>query len=521
MPKTCPTPSASRHSTNRSDALRSATKPLSAPIATSGRRPCPATLGNVPAPTMTRNLRILSVAGVVFACAPATADAANRFSIRGAGFGHGVGMSQYGAMGYASHGWDYRRILAHYYSGTGLGVLKEPRDVRVLLQSTTGSAAFSGASRAGGRTLSPARTYYARGRAGGQVQLLSASGRSLAVVAAPLRATGPGLLTLKGRAGNGRTDGSYRGALEFRGGTFGGVNAINAVAVDDYVKGVIPLESPASWPVEALKAQAVAARTYALTTSKGGDGFEQYPDTRSQVYGGAGAEQPSTNAAADQTAGQLVTYDGTPVPTYFFSTSGGRTEDVQNTPLGTAPKPWLKSVEDEYDSVSPKHRWGPIRMSYKAAKSRLGGLVKGRFKGVKVVRRGSSPRVVEADVIGSRGPVRVNGAALRARFGLNDTWAYFTSIKTRRTPPPDDPTTGGAIPGPVIARVPLIAGLAGHVMPARKGASVEVQRRTGGRWVDVGSAKVGRSGRYRTGVPATGLYRVRYKGDAGPAVRVR
>jgi hypothetical protein len=69
--------------------------------------------------------------------------------------------------------------------------------------------------------------------------------------------------------------------------------------------------------------------------------------------------------------------------------------------------------------------------------------------------------------------------------------------------------------------VPIIAGLAGHVVPARKGASVKLQRRTGGRWVEVGSAKVGRSGRYHTGVPAPGLYRVRYKGDAGPAVRVR
>ena len=235
---------------------------------------------------------------------------------------------------------------------------------------------------------------------------------------APLRATGPGLLTLKGRAGNGRTNGTYRGALEFRGGTFGGVNSINAVPVDEYVKGVIPLESPASWPIEALKAQAVAARTYALTTSKGGAGFEHYPDTRSQVYGGASAEQPSTNLAADQTAGQLVTYDGTPVPTYFFSTSGGRTEDVENTTLGTEPKPWLKSVVDEYDSVSPKHRWGPIRMSYATAGSKLRGLVKGRFKGVKVMQRGSSPRVVAADIIGSRGRTRVDGATLRARFGL-------------------------------------------------------------------------------------------------------
>jgi stage II sporulation protein D len=424
-------------------------------------------------------------------------------------------------MGYASNGWDYKAILGHYYTGTELGVLKAPRDVRVLLQSTSGSAAFSGASSAGGRTLSPAKTYYARGRAGGQVELRDARGRSLATVPAPLRATGPGLLTLKGRAGNGRTNGTYRGALEFRGGTLGGVNAINALPVDEYVKGVIPLESPASWPLEALKAQAVAARTYALTTSKAGAGFEHYPDTRSQVYGGAGAEHPSTNQAADATAGQLVTYQGTPVPTYFFSTSGGRTEDVENTTLGDEPKPWLRSVEDQYDSVSPKHRWGPIRMTYRAAGAKLGGLVKGRFRGIKVVDRGTSPRVVAADVLGSRGRTRVDGATLRARFGLFDTWAYYTSIKTRRTPPPaaPPPGTGGAVP--VVARVPAIAGLSGHVLPARKGSVVRVQRHTGGRWVDVSSTKADRRGRYSIGVPAQGRYRVRYKGEAGPAVRIR
>ncbi|HZH23687.1 MAG TPA: SpoIID/LytB domain-containing protein [Solirubrobacteraceae bacterium] len=469
---------------------------------------------------MAGRLGTLALAVLVALAGAGTAHAAKRFTIRGAGFGHGVGMSQYGAMGYASHGWDYKAILRHYYTGTALGVLKAPRELRVLLQSTSGAAAFSGASRAGGRTLSPTKVYRARGRAGGQVELLDARGRTLAVVAAPLRATGPGPLTLKGRAGNGRTDGAYRGALEFRGGTLGGVNAINALDVDEYVKGVIPLESPASWPLEALKAQAVAARTYALTTSKGGAGFDHYPDTRSQVYGGAGAEQASTNKAADETAGQLVTYSGTPVATYFFSTSGGRTEDVENTSLGNEPKPWLKSVVDKYDSVSPKHRWGPIRMRYRAAGRKLQGLVKGRFRGIKVVRRGSSPRIVTADLIGSRGRTRVDGATLRARFGLYDSWAYFTSIATRAAPPPArvDPQTGGVVP--VVARVPAIAGLAGHVAPARRGERVAVQRHTGGSWVTVDSATARAGGRFRVGLPSAGLYRVVHRGDAGPAVRV-
>ena len=93
----------------------------------------------------------------------------------------------------------------------------------------------------------------------------------------------------------------------------------------------MPVESPASWPLEALKAQAVAARTYAITSTKGGVGFEHYPDTRSQVYGGIGVEQPTTNQAVAETARQVVTYQGRPVTTYFFSTSGGRTENIENS----------------------------------------------------------------------------------------------------------------------------------------------------------------------------------------------
>jgi stage II sporulation protein D len=469
---------------------------------------------------MTRNLSIFLAALAVAACAAAPADAAKkRFTIRGAGFGHGVGMSQYGAMGYASHGWDYRRILGHYYTDTSIGVLDEPRTVRVLLQSVSGSAAFSGASRAAGRRLSRTATYYVRGRAGGLVQLLTRRGREIATVPAPLRATGPGPLTLKGTSGHGRRDGAYRGALEFRPGTFGGVNAINAVDVDDYVQGVVPLESPASWPTEALKAQAVAARTYALTTSKGGPGFEHYPDTRSQVYGGVGVEQPSTNAATQATAGQLVTYKGTPVATYFFSTSGGRTEDVEKSGLGTAPVPWLKSVEDEYDDVSPRHRWGPIKLTMRSAGAKLRGLVRGRFKGIEVLERGRSPRIVAADVVGTGGRVRVSGPTLRAKLGLYDTWAFFTSINTGKAPAPlPDATPDPA--EPVVARVPDVAGLSGSVFPARKGAIVRIEQRFHGRWVPAGEARTDRRGRYHAGVSAKGLYRVRYKGDAGPGVRV-
>jgi stage II sporulation protein D len=377
-----------------------------------------------------RRLILPALAASVLAAAPA-AQAADRFTIRGAGFGHGVGLSQYGALGFAQNGATYDAILRHYYTDTALGTTDPDQTVRVLLQSSAGSASFSGATRAGSRSPAASRTYTVRPRGGGQLDVVSSSGRRVATAAAPLVVSGPGSVRLGGTAGNGVTSGSYRGALEFRPGTFGGVDAINAVSLEQYVAGVISRESPASWPLEALKAQAVAARTYAITTTKGGAGFDHYPDTRSQVYGGVAAETPSTDQAVADTRGQVVTYAGEPVVTFFFSTSGGRTEDVENTSLGTEPQPWLKSVEDPYDAVSPKHRWGPIRLTRAQAKARLGGLVKGRFKGIKVVERGSSPRIVSADVIGSRGRTRTDGATLRARLDLLDTWAYFTTITAR------------------------------------------------------------------------------------------
>jgi stage II sporulation protein D len=458
----------------------------------------------------------------------AGAGAASRFTIRGAGFGHGVGMSQYGAYGFAAHGSGYREILAHYYTGTAIGSLDPARRVRVLLQSTR-TAAFSGATRAGRRRLSPRRTYYVR-RRGASVRLLSSRRKPMGTYPVLHVTRGRGAVRLHGRAANGRVSGAYRGALDFRAGAFSGVDVVNSLPLDSYLQGVVPDESPPSWPIEALKAQAVAARTYAVATIKPGATFDLYPDTRSQVYGGVAAEEPSTNQAVGATRGEVVTYGGQPVVTFFFSTSGGRTEDVENTPLGNEPRPWLQSVDDPYDDASPRHRWGPIRMTLKQAGRRLGSAVKGSFRGIEVVRRGRSPRIVEADVLGTRGRTRVTGGQLRARFGLFDSWAFFTSITTGDEPPPepapDDPgpPTGGVEPfgsAALLGGRRAVGAVAGRVLPVLPGARVTLQRRQAGRWITVGSTRLRSGGRYSAPVTSPGAYRVRYHDEAGPAVRVR
>jgi stage II sporulation protein D len=124
------------------------------------------------------------------------------------------------------------------------------------------------------------------------------------------------------------------------------------------------------------------------------------------------------------TAGQVLTYAGRPAITYFFASSGGRTESVENAFAGSLPAPWLRGVSDPYDA-GPLHSW-TLTLSFPAAAARLGGLVRGRFTGIEVLRRGVSPRVLSACVLGSGGRTLVSGAQLAARLGLYDTWAYFS-----------------------------------------------------------------------------------------------
>jgi stage II sporulation protein D len=318
------------------------------------------------------------------------------------------------------------------------------------------------------------------------------------------------------RLAGGSNAGTYRGALELTPATLGGLNVVNAINLEDYVRGVVARESPSSWPAEALKAQAVAARTYAITTSKNGQGFDHYADTRSQVYGGVTAETPTTDAAVAATRSEVVTHRGRPVTTYFFSTSGGRTENVEFGFAGGLPKPWLKSVDDPYDKVSPRHRW-KFRFTSSQAKAKLGRLVKGSLKEIKVVQRGVSPRVVKAEIVGSKGTTTVDGPTLRREFGLYDTWAYFTLIDSEgRSTSSDDPETAQAASAGRGGRI------SGTVRPAKRGREVLVQRRNAaGVWLTEVRTHIGKGGRYNARVGRRGVFRVAVGGAVGPAVRLR
>jgi len=497
-----------------------------------------------------RTLTIVLTVVAALALLAVPAQGASRLVVRGAGFGHGVGMSQYGAYGFAQRGSGHAAILRHYYTGTQIGRLSGLVTVRVLLRSAPRMRLRGIAGVAGGRRLDPALTYTAVPALGTAVALRSSSGRDLGTYESPLVLVGAqGGVRVRGRAANGVTDGRYRGDLELRGGALGRISAINAVSLEDYIRGVVPGEVPPSWPDEALRAQAVAARTYAIATSKNGDGFDQYADTRSQMYPGIAGEHPRTDAAVAATAGEVVTHAGKPIVTYYFSTSGGRTENVENSFLGAAPAPYLQSVADPYDG-GPRHRW-TLRMTLGRADARLGSLVKGRLRQIKVLRRGRSPRVVRAQVIGTRGRTSVTGPQLRAKLGLYDTWARFTVMTANATrgdgnaPRSGDggPGTGGSQPHALfgsgassrsllagaawmavkreVGLEPAVGAIAGTIAPASAGRWAVVERLTRGRWVAQFETPLGAGGSYRANVRSRGLWRVRYGGEPSPSVRVR
>jgi stage II sporulation protein D len=326
--------------------------------------------------------------------------------------------------------------------------------------------------------------------------------------------------------------GTYRGTLEFRPDGAGGIETVNVIGLDDYVRGVISAEMPAGWSPAALEAQAVAARTYAITSDAGGAVFDLYPDTRSQMYRGVAAETPSTDAAVAATHGQMVTYRGSPVVTYFFNSSGGHTENIENVWFGSTPEPWLRGVSDPYDNAGgdPYHRWS-YAMSTSSAQARLGGLVKGSLVGIQVLKHGVSPRIITAAVVGTRGRTVVSGPHVQHLFGLLTTYAAFATISAApgriAHPTRQSRARAAAQSQAVAALVPLVhalvgamSGLHGSVFPAPKGARIAIQQSTRKGWRTVIRTRLGTRGTYDSGVPAPGTYRIVYDGFYGPPVTV-
>jgi len=473
---------------------------------------------------------------------------ATTFVASGRGWGHGVGMSQYGALGFANKGWTYDQILAHFYSGGELGPSPVAR-VRVLVAEARPSVTVS--------STVPFRVRDVFGK----IYPLPAGD---VVVGPKLRVTVNGALTeLAGpilfMPGSSplALDRAYRGQIEV-GATAQKLSAINIVGLEQYLAGVVPQEMPSAWPEEALKAQAVAARSYALAHRLGGKGFDLYADVRSQVYGGIRGEHPRTTAAIQATAGEVLLWEGKPIDALFHSTSGGTTLDAVEV-FGKA-VPYLVAVDDPHSALSPVHRWGPTPVA--EATIRKGLKLRAPVTALKLTR-GPSGRVTSVQAMTASGTTKVSGATLRTAAGLRSTWITALgslslarpggpavygkalavtgkaqgvkgavlsqridgvwqqlpglSAKVKLLAPASFRISAGQVAGPLlkVPVAPLVRlgaaarNLSGTVKPLAAGTTVELQQLSDGGWSTLLEAISDEEGRFAAVVPEPGVYRAR------------
>jgi SpoIID/LytB domain protein len=365
--------------------------------------------------------------------------------IRGHGFGHGRGMGQWGARAQAMAGRSWRDILTSYYTGVSFASRPLDERVRVLLETSPGIVVTSAApfgAWTGDRQVatSDGSAPFLRARPDGSTLWVERAGSAAGPWTAVAQVTGP----VQFRPGSAplelvAADGSsvlYRGMIEARPAP-DGAQAINELAMNEYLYGVVPREMPASWPQEALRAQAVAARSYAAAKKDAaraaGAPYDICASTACQAYGGLAVrsapgaaprtlEHPATTAAVDATGSTVMAFAGRPIFAQYSSSTGGYSAP------GTAP--YLKAVPDPADAASPHHTW---EASVPVAEVERRWPSLGRLTQIVVTRRNGysdwGGRVLEMRLTGTAGSVTVSGDVFRAAFpyparadGLRSDW---------------------------------------------------------------------------------------------------
>ena len=195
------------------------------------------------------------------------------------------------------------------------------------------------------------------------------------------------------------------------------LTVINQVELEKYLYSVVGGEMPTSWPQEALKAQAVAARSYAMYKQKRSRNqlYDLYSTTASQVYKGVSSETPSTLEAVNSTKGQVLTYGGEVILAVFHSSSGGYTENVED--VWTRPLPYLRGVVD-YDQTAPVYQWQKV-LSGREIGQRLGNM--GTVRSLLPQGRTPQGRVTNLKVVSNRGTKTITGNEFRKALNLRST----------------------------------------------------------------------------------------------------
>jgi len=208
---------------------------------------------------------------------------------------------------------------------------------------------------------------------------------------------------------------SYHGYLEIGRYNSGALTAVNLVSMDDYLCGVIPMEMPASYEMEALKAQAVAARSYAMTQMgvHKSDGYELCDTVHCQVYGGVTGENSRTNQAVMDTKGTVATYNGSVINAVFFASSGGYTENSEN--VWSANLPYLRAVDDSKEIGTDIWK-REITLTQLVSLLSAKGENIGVAKDLLITKTATGGRVQELQIVGTSGVKTLTGESIRTYF---------------------------------------------------------------------------------------------------------
>jgi len=198
---------------------------------------------------------------------------------------------------------------------------------------------------------------------------------------------------------------------------------INYVELENYLYGVVPNEIPSSWGMEALKAQALAARTYAAYNIKPGQIYDMEDNQNSQVYMGYDYEKPSTNRAVDETRGQMIYYDGELIQAFYHSTSGGSTENSENVWYEAVP--YLRGVDDEFSnrSGSPHTTWQVTYYKEDIIRQlNLDDHDVNDLYGIVIKKVSENNRVIECIFLTDAGEISYKKEYARLLLGLKSSW---------------------------------------------------------------------------------------------------
>jgi len=226
----------------------------------------------------------------------------------------------------------------------------------------------------------------------------------------------------------------YRGSLLVRSTEAGSLQFINRITVEEYLRGVLPKETFASWPSDALRSQAVVSRSYALARYAENPTavYHLHADISSQVYGGYFSEDPRTDAAIEETGGEVLAADGRIITTFFHSTCGGHTAAIDDVWLDAERRPFFSGVECPWCVDSTNHDW-TLTLGYDAVYHALatGGYLTAPFTGLQPKTNSRTGRVRSVVFTTTSGSVEVSGNELRRLLGyseLKSTRFSFTAV---------------------------------------------------------------------------------------------